>query len=105
MLEKKIQWQSVTNGLRKEHVLCSPFLFLDKVLHFFFFMGHYYFRFDRGVVCIVVAVFIVDHYSLRFDREVVCIVVAGYVVDHYCLMFDRGVVHIVVAFYIVSHYC
>jgi hypothetical protein len=34
---------------------------------------------------------------LRFDREVVCIVVAGYVVDHYCLMFDRGVVDIVVA--------
>ena len=27
---------SVTNGLRKEHVLRSPFLFLDKVLHFFF---------------------------------------------------------------------
>ena len=35
MLERKIQWQSVTNGLRKEHVLRSPFLFLDKVLHFF----------------------------------------------------------------------
>ena len=34
----KIQWQSVTNGLRKEHVLRSPFLFLDKVLHFFFLM-------------------------------------------------------------------
>ena len=29
---------SVTNGLRKEHVLRSPFLFLDKVLHFFFLM-------------------------------------------------------------------
>ena len=36
--KEKIQWQSVTNGLRKEHVLRSPFLFLDKVLHFFFFM-------------------------------------------------------------------
>jgi hypothetical protein len=36
--KEKIQWQSVTNGngLRKEHVLRSPFLFLDKVLHFFF---------------------------------------------------------------------
>ena len=54
-------------------------------------------RFDRGVVCIVVAGYIVDHYCLRFDREVVCIVVAGYIVDHYCLMFNRGVVHNVVA--------
>ena len=36
--KEKIQWQSVTNGLRKEHVLRSPFLFLDKVLHFFFLM-------------------------------------------------------------------
>ena len=35
VLVRKIQWQSVTNGLRKEHVLRSPF-FLDKVLHFFF---------------------------------------------------------------------
>ena len=26
------------NWLRKEHVLRSPFLFLDKVLHFFFLM-------------------------------------------------------------------
>ena len=34
--KEKIQWQSVTNGFRKEHVLRSPFLFLDKVLHFFF---------------------------------------------------------------------
>ena len=33
--KEKIQWQSVTNGLRKEHVLRSPFLFLDKILHFF----------------------------------------------------------------------
>ena len=41
--------------------------------------------------------YIVDHYCLRFDREVVCIVVAGYIVDHYYLMFYRGVVHIVVA--------
>ena len=40
---------------------------------------------------------------MRFDREVVCIVVAGYVVDHYCLMFDRRVVHIVVAGYILDH--
>jgi hypothetical protein len=29
--KEKIQWQSVANGLRKEHVLRSPFL--DKVLH------------------------------------------------------------------------
>jgi hypothetical protein len=36
-------------------------------------------------------------YCLRFDREVVCIVVAGYIFDHYCLMFYKGVVHIVVA--------
>ena len=42
-------------------------------------------------------------YYLRFDREVVCIVVAGHIVDHYCLRFDRGVVHIVVACYIVDH--
>ena len=53
--------------------------------------------FDRGVVHIIVAVYIVDHYCLMFDREVVCIVVAGYIVDHYCFMFDRRVVHIVVA--------
>ena len=33
--KEKIQWQSVTNGLRKEHVLRSLFLILDKVLHFF----------------------------------------------------------------------
>ena len=36
--KEKIQWQSVTNGLQKEHVLRSPFLFLDKVLHFFLLM-------------------------------------------------------------------
>ena len=36
--KKKIQWQSVTNGLRKEHVLRSPFLFLDKGTTFFFLM-------------------------------------------------------------------
>jgi hypothetical protein len=41
--------------------------------------------------------YIVDHFCLRFERDVVCIVVAGYIVDHYCLMFNRGVVHIVVA--------
>jgi hypothetical protein len=29
-----------TNGLRKEHVLRSPFLFLDKVLHFFSSYGY-----------------------------------------------------------------
>ena len=40
---------------------------------------------------------IVDNYYFRFDRGVVHIVVAGYIVDHYCLMFDRGVVHIAVA--------
>jgi hypothetical protein len=34
--KEKIQWQSATNGLRKENVLRCPFLFLDKVLHFFF---------------------------------------------------------------------
>ena len=32
--KEKIQWQSVANGLRKEHVLRPPFL--DKVLHHFF---------------------------------------------------------------------
>jgi hypothetical protein len=32
-----------------------------------------------------------------FDRGVVHIVVAVYIVDHYCLMFDRGVIHIAVA--------
>ena len=31
--KEKIQWQSVTNGFRKEHVLRPPFL--DKVLTFF----------------------------------------------------------------------
>ena len=50
-------------------------------------------RFDREVVCIVVARYIVDHYCLMFVREVVHIVVAGYIVNHYCLRFDRGVVH------------
>ena len=34
--KEKIQWQSVTNGLRKEHVLRPPFL--EKVLHNFFFL-------------------------------------------------------------------
>ena len=34
--KEKIQWQSVINGLRKEHVLRSPFL--DKVLQHFFFL-------------------------------------------------------------------
>ena len=34
--KEKIQWQSVTNGLRKEHVLRPPFL--DKVLHHFSFL-------------------------------------------------------------------
>jgi hypothetical protein len=34
--KEKIQWQSVANGLRKEHVLRPPFL--DKVLHHFFFL-------------------------------------------------------------------
>ena len=57
----------------------------------------YCLRFDRQVVCIVVAGYIVGYYCLKFDREVVCIVVAGYIVDHYCLMFNIGVVHIVVA--------
>ena len=33
----------------------------------------------------------------RFDRGVVHIVVAGYIVYHYCFIIDRGVVHIVVA--------
>ena len=50
--KEKIQWQSVTNGLRKEHVLRSPFLFLDKVLHFFLLivicnsLNYVYFIFD-----------------------------------------------------------
>ena len=34
--KKRFNGKSVTNGLRKEHVLRSPFLFLDKVLHFVF---------------------------------------------------------------------
>jgi hypothetical protein len=34
--KEKIQWQSVANGIRKEHVLRPPFL--DKVLHHFFFL-------------------------------------------------------------------
>ena len=34
--KEKIQWQSVTNGLRKEHVLRSRIL--DKVLQHFFFL-------------------------------------------------------------------
>ena len=41
-------------------------------------------------------------YCLRFDREVVCIVVAGCSVAHYYLMFYRRVVHIVVAGYVVD---
>jgi hypothetical protein len=39
-----------------------------------------------------------------FNRGVVHIVVAVYIVAHYCLMFNRGVVHIVVAVYIVEQY-
>jgi hypothetical protein len=33
--KEKIQWQSVTNGLGKEHVLRPPFL--DKVFYIIFF--------------------------------------------------------------------
>ena len=33
--KEKIQWQSVTNGLEKEHVLRPPFL--DKVYYIIFF--------------------------------------------------------------------
>ena len=33
---KKIQWQSVTNGLRKEHVLRSPFFVFGQGTTFFF---------------------------------------------------------------------
>ena len=47
------------------------------------------FKFDRGVVCIVVVGYVVYHYCLRFDRGVVCIVVVGYIVYHYCLRFDQ----------------
>jgi hypothetical protein len=36
-----------------------------------------------------VAGYIVHHYFLKFDRGVVHIIVAGYKVDHYCYMFDR----------------
>ena len=39
VLERKIQWQSVTNGLRKEHVLRSPFLDKYVLQHFSFLMG------------------------------------------------------------------
>ena len=60
-------------------------------------VDHYYFRFDRGVVHIVVAGYIFDHYCLMFDRGVVQIVVARYIIYHYSLVFERGVVHIVVA--------
>jgi hypothetical protein len=38
----------------------------------------------------------VYHYYLRFDRGVVHVVVVGYIVYHYCLRFYRGVVHVVV---------
>ena len=41
--------------------------------------------------------YIIDHYYFRFGRGVVHIVVAGDIVDHCCYIFDRGVVHIVVA--------
>jgi hypothetical protein len=34
--KEKIQWQSVSNWLRKEHVLRPPFL--EKVLHHLFFL-------------------------------------------------------------------
>jgi hypothetical protein len=36
--KEKIQWQSVTNGLRKEHVLRSPFLDKYVLQHFPFLM-------------------------------------------------------------------
>ena len=54
-------------------------------------------RFDREVVCIVVACYIVDHYCLMFVRGVVHTVLVGNIVLSYCFMFDRGVVPIVVA--------
>jgi hypothetical protein len=45
--KEMIQWQSVANGLRKEHVLRPPFL--DKVLHhFFFFLRDHVCRFENG---------------------------------------------------------
>jgi hypothetical protein len=34
--KEKIQWQSVTNGLRKEHVLRSPFFVFGQGTTFFF---------------------------------------------------------------------
>ena len=33
--KEKIQWQSVTNGLRKEHVLRPPFLTRYYIIFFF----------------------------------------------------------------------
>ena len=36
--KEKIQWQSVTNGLRKEHVLRSPFFVFGQGTTFFFLM-------------------------------------------------------------------
>jgi hypothetical protein len=38
--KEKIQWQSVTNGFGKEHVLRPPFL--DKVYYIIFFFSYGY---------------------------------------------------------------
>ena len=40
--------------------------------------------------------YIVSHCCFRFDRGVVHVVVVGYIVSHCCFRFDRGVVHVVV---------
>jgi hypothetical protein len=52
--KEKIQWQSVTNGLRKEHMLRSPFLFLvfENILHKLYLIGVYEKVYnERGTVC------------------------------------------------------
>jgi hypothetical protein len=46
--------------------------------------------FDRGVVHIVVEVYIVNQYCMRFDREVVHIVAEVYIVNQYCVRFDMN---------------
>ena len=76
--------------------------------------------FDRGVVQVVVVVYIVYHYCLRIAEEwfmfwlLYCLPLlfkvlqrsgsccCCYIVYHYCLRFDRGLVHVVVILYSIT---
>jgi hypothetical protein len=46
--KEKIQWQSVTNGLRKEHVLRPPFLDKVQMYYIIFFSYGYHISMFHG---------------------------------------------------------